>query len=44
MKAGEFNLKKWQTNLPDLQATMSREDDNPLSPIVKVLGIYKLGY
>ena len=39
MKAGGFNLRKWQTNLPDLQPKMSGEDDNPLSPIVKVLGI-----
>ena len=39
MKEGGFNLRKWQTNLQDLQATISREDGSPSSPIVKVLGI-----
>ena len=38
MKGG-FNLRKWQTNLPDLQTVMSKKDEQPPNPIVKVLGI-----
>ena len=39
MKEGGFNLRKWRTNLQDLQTIMTRESEQPSNHIVKVLGI-----